>query len=371
MGIAINYIDQSLVGYVPGTPEFLQLVSDTLGNVGDPSDGFDLALADLILSIPVTDAGMALMDQVESDLFGATDVLDSVDPTDLVIDFNESLPVMDAFNSSLQIQGVGSLQLPGLPPPPVGGAPLPPPSTTTCVPVPAPPPTTCLPVPAPPGTIPIPPPAPAPNPCPPGFVSSPTGCQPSPPPCPAGMSFTAGQCVEPVTPHGGGGVPPIVPPIITVPNDPCAQGFVSTAAGCVPQGDQSISLPPIIPIILGGGGVESTPPPLATILLGPTGAVLATTIPEVAIAFILFNSIFSGSFDAELAKWQAQILAYCTKDPLLCQITSLEQQLATMNQQLNSGVVPQGERATLQNAIAELTKQLTNDLVAFQAAHQH
>jgi hypothetical protein len=371
MGIAINYIDQSLVGYVPGTPEFLQLVSDTLGNVGDSSDGFDSALAAVLLGVPATDSAFDAESAAFSDLTYASEVLDALDASDLVIDFGEAVPVIDAFAYNLQLQGVGSLQLPGLPTPPVGGAPLPPPSTTTCVPAPAPPPTTCVPVPAPPGTIPIPVPAPLPNPCPPGFVASPTGCHPSPPPCPTGMSFTAGQCVEPVTPHGGGGVPPIIPPIITVPNDPCAQGFVSTAAGCVPQGDQSISLPPIIPIILGGGGVESTPPPLATILLGPTGAVLATTIPEVAIAFILFNSIFSGSFDAELAKWQAQILAYCTKDPLLCQITSLEQQLATMNQQLNSGVVPQGERATLQNAIAELTKQLTNDLVAFQAAHQH
>jgi hypothetical protein len=288
-----------------------------------------------------------------------------------VIDFGEAVPVIDAFAYNLQLQGVGSLQLPGLPPPPVGGAPLPPPSTTTCVPAPAPPPTTCVPAPAPPGTIPIPVPAPAPNPCPPGFVSSPTGCQPSPPPCPTGMSFTAGQCVEPVTPKPSSGVPPIVPPIVIVPpSNPCPPGFTSPAPDCVPQSDPSIPIPiiPVGEIGAGGEGAGTT-----AIILGQPGlaGVLATTIPEVAIAFLLFNAIFSGNFDAELAKWQAQILAYCTKQPLLCQITSLEQQIATMTQQLNSGAVPQGERATLQNAIAQLTKQLTSDLAALQAATQH
>lgn len=196
---ALNHIDQSLVGFIPSGPEFEQLVSDALGNAGDPSDGFDADLAAVIRLVSVTDAALDATDQAFGDVLAASAVFDSIDTNGLVEDFNQGAPVIDAFNYHLQLKTVGGLKLPAPAPPPSGGPPL-----QVCYP-------------APPAPQPQPAPAPAP--------------QPTPQPCAPGQSFIAGQCVTPAPTPAPPHFPIPRPPIIVQTPGPCATGFIRDADG--------------------------------------------------------------------------------------------------------------------------------------------
>jgi hypothetical protein len=303
----LNHIGSDVIGYTPGKAEFLDLVKQTLGDEGDPADGFDADLASVLLTLPATDAALSEIDLDFLDLVNADQVLEAVDTSSLVDNFATTVPVIDAFNYTMQLKTVGALQLPAPLPLPSGGPVIPYPQPPVCVPVPvvctqppglpAPPPTPqpppqpcapgfvstdagCAPAPSP---LPLPVPVPSPEPCPPGFISTQQGCLPIPPgpptfpiprppiiipgqgvPCPPGFIATDTGCVEqppapqpapPPTPQ------PPLPPIGPAPEpQPCMPGFVSTAQGCQP-------LPGI-----GGGGIGGGLPVSNPVPCGLTGS---------------------------------------------------------------------------------------------------
>jgi hypothetical protein len=246
MGL-LRHIDDSLVGYTPGEPAFLQLVSDTLGDEASPEDGFDADFNSVMATVGATEAMINEADSAFADLGSAVDILNTLDPSDLVLDFGQGVPVINSFLYNLQLKSVGALSLPPLPKQPSGGPPLPPPQPPACIPAPSPQPQ--------PQPVPC---VPAPQPCPEGFVSTDQGCVPAPkppvplPPAPqpCAQGFVrndAGDCVpEPCaegfirTPEGCQPEPPAPPPpptgIPLPPLQPCAQGFVRNDAGdCVPE----------------------------------------------------------------------------------------------------------------------------------------
>jgi hypothetical protein len=236
----LNHIDNSLVGYTPGTPGFLALVTQELGNVGDPSDGFDAALAAVMLSAGDMDTALTDADLALDDLVNATAVFDSIDLTGLVEDFVGGVPVINAFQYSLALKTIGQLQLPPLPQLPSGGTPVQPPTVCTAVPQPS---VVCTPTPPPlPGT-PCPPgqslfgspPVCGPTipPCPPGQTFSPTSGVCEPPPCPPGTSFvsTTGTCEPPPPPPPP---PPVTPPPVAPGPCPPGSSFISTTGQCEP-----------------------------------------------------------------------------------------------------------------------------------------
>src|SRR5215471_20272931 len=61
-------IDQSLVSYTPGQPEFLNLVSQTVGNAADTSDGFDAAVNAVMALFPDADQAIADIDATLGDI---------------------------------------------------------------------------------------------------------------------------------------------------------------------------------------------------------------------------------------------------------------------------------------------------------------
>ena len=252
---ALIHIDQSLVGFVPGLPEFEQLVSDTLGNAADPSDGFDSDLAAVMQGVAVTDALLDATDLVFGDVVHASAVFDSIDTAGLVEDFNQGAPVIDAFAYDLKLKTVGALNLPAPAPAPAGGPPL----------------QVCFPA----------PPAPTPAPCPPG------------------QSFVQGACVSPPVPIPAPPThPPIpIPPIYIPAPAPCPPGFISTQSGdCIeqpappaptpapapipdcPPGSMFIQYPGSDPVCRPISGGPSTPPtPAPGVILCPPGSYFSYT----------------------------------------------------------------------------------------------
>jgi hypothetical protein len=183
MTLALPPIDDSLVRYDAGAPEFEQLVSSILGNAADSSDGWDADLAAVMALFSATDDAVASLDPVMTELGLAMDAFDLLDVSSVFNDALAQVPALGSYLDNLKLAAVGGLTLGTLPPPPGGGAPVTPP--TVCVPA----------------------PGPAPGPAP----------EPSPPPskpCPDGYaySFTTQQC-EPVAAPAPPGVPPINPPI--------------------------------------------------------------------------------------------------------------------------------------------------------------
>jgi hypothetical protein len=197
-------IDNSLVSYTPGQPEFLQLVTDTLGNVGTPSDGFDSAINAIMALMPGTDAAMAALDAPLYDMGNAVAEFDALDTTAPFADWIGALPPLGALPSAPSPAGVGGVTLPALPPPPGTAPPAPPPQI--CVPA---PPQVCVPAPSPPAPAPLPPPP----------VPTPT---PKPGPCPQGWSFVAGKCQPPPAPSPEPApAPPIILPPLPAGLPPC------------------------------------------------------------------------------------------------------------------------------------------------------
>ena len=171
MGI-LKPIDQSLVTYTPGAPEFEALVSDTLGDQGSETDGFEAAMAILTSTMPATEAALSALDLLTDDLDGAVAAFNAIDLTDLVADWSLGAPAIAMWHSNLVLRTIGVLGVPATPNPP-GGDPLP--SPVTCTPIPG----------AGDGTgptpipVPIIPPFPD-EPCPSGFVKAPDGgCAPA------------------------------------------------------------------------------------------------------------------------------------------------------------------------------------------------
>ena len=228
---ALKNIDDSIVKYTPGQPEFEQLVASTLGNAGDSSDGFETALAGILALFPDTDGSLAQLDSNLADLVAAVDDFSSIDTASWAAEALAPLPPLAAQLHAPQPLEPGGIQLPSLPPPCTDPASCPPP--TACFPAPT----------GGGGTIKPPrrlPPLPIPvrpdgTPCPPGqgYNTSTGKCQPL---CPPGYNFTSdGQC-QPSTVYSTG-VPPKTPitlPPIPAGLPPCPQGFVSDgSSGCV------------------------------------------------------------------------------------------------------------------------------------------
>lgn len=206
----LDYIDQSLVGFTPGQPEFLDLVTDTLGNAGDPSDGFDTDLEALILSVSATDDLMNVMDSNEQDLFDSSAVYEAIETDSLVNDFGASVPVLDAFNSQMTLKTVDALNLPAAPVPPAGGPPL-----QVCV---------------------QQPPSPPAPPAPPPVVVQPQ-------PCPAGTFLSNDGTCQPIATPPPPAPPPVTVPPVVVQTNPCpADSFLSNDGTCQPN--QTTPAPP-------------------------------------------------------------------------------------------------------------------------------
>lgn len=228
----LAHIDDSLVSYTPGAPAFEQLVSDTLGNAGDSSDGFESDVMAVMMMMYNTDAMLADLAPMIYDLGTAVDAFGALDTAATFADALAAVPSLTLFGESTQLKAVGDLTLPDLPPIQPGGPPVPPP--TVCVPAPAPP------EPPPPPVSPLPCPAgttynPATNtcdPCPPAtaWASTPDGrnqCAPitqPPPPEPPPPE------PPPPTP------PPIIPPVpIGLPPCPESTAYVP-GVPCQPTG---------------------------------------------------------------------------------------------------------------------------------------
>src|SRR5438309_578920 len=170
MGI-LHPIDQTLVGYSPGEPEFEQLVSDTLGNEGTDLDGFQAAMDIVTAAQPVTEAALSALDGGLADVSAAADAFNAIDVSGLVDDWATGVPAVNAWHSDLILKTIATL-----PPISTGTLPSAPPQPVTCVPcVPAPP----TPTPAP-GPTPLPLPLPLPTePCPEGWTTAQDGgCAP-------------------------------------------------------------------------------------------------------------------------------------------------------------------------------------------------
>src|SRR6516225_712742 len=199
--VALTPIDNSAVVYTPAGSNFTGLVSDTLGNVGDVSDGFEVALSAIVSLFPGEDTALAFLDLNYSSLVSAVSDFNALDTAAPFGDWIGSLPALAA------LPGAASLSRPG-------GITLPPSPTLPPPPVPSPPPTLCLPAPRPPGPA-------APLPCPRGTVYNPVTnrCDP----CPTGTTWAStadgkNNCLPPVKPPA--------PPPVTVPVLPCPHGTV-------------------------------------------------------------------------------------------------------------------------------------------------
>lgn len=373
MGI-LDPIDLSLVGYTPGTPAFAQLVSDTLGNAGDVSDGFDQDMAALVALVPATDQMLLDLDPPMFDLLNAADGITQLSLDDLALDWILGAPALTAWSGAVMLKAVPPLVLP-----PSGTAPpvIPPVQ----------PPVICLPIP------PSPPPE---NPCPQGFVRNAAGdcvqdttpappgpphgppvipphippppiIPPAPSPCPQGfVRNTAGDCVPEVVPPTPP-QPPVVPPIIPPAPSPCPQGYMRNAAGdCVPQTSPPTSDSPVnLGVVLGAiinQGVPSGSQTAALLsgstatILGATSVIFSTIIPVIG-AFSVFNSIF-GSWQSSFSAWASSELAWAEANPLAAMIYQLEQQVQEWRADML--LVGSYEHAQLQKLIDRNEAVLTN-----------
>lgn len=242
----LNNIDNSVVVYTPGAPEFEALVASILGNTATGADGFDATINAIMATFAAVDASLAGMGSDFAELQSAVDNFNALDTDSWASDFPAALSVLAPRPQAPSPNAPGGITLPSLPAPPVNNPAPPPP--IHCQPSPGPTPT---PQPPPPGTSPGPQPPPiTPHLCPPGQVwDSTTGtCVQK---CPPGWSYTSqGNCQPPPVQQGGTPpVPPVTLPPMPAGVPPCPQGYISTGSGgCVP-GDASSSESQILMVL--------------------------------------------------------------------------------------------------------------------------
>lgn len=387
MTLALPPIDDSRVRYDASPPGFEQLVSATLGNAGDPSDGFDADISAIMALFADTDQTGADIAAWLDDLGNASAAFPdwgaglcklqcphggpghSPPPIpSLPCDnapLTASIPFVQNLLDSAKLASVGGLTLGALPPPPGGGEPVQPP--TICVPAPAPPDGT-----PPPGTIHprIPPPIPVPirSGCPAGTIWNPTTqtCEP----CAPGTYFvaTSGICEPnpPPPPPPPGKPPPVHIPVI-IPA-PCASGQVydPVRGVCVPQ--EGIAWGPGVVlvgdtlILAGEAGAAATEATATTVLtamlsgsLGVGVAVIAIipVLGQVVAAFLAFNSLFGGDWTAEFNAWAAQMRSWYATQPVAATRYAVQQQLAQDQHDLQTGMLGEYARTQLLAVIAK------------------
>lgn len=208
MATALNYIDQSLVSYKPGTPSFLQSYSDSMGNAGTAEDGFDAALNAIFSLLPAGDSMLDDLDSITGDVLTALSDGQAISADGIVSNWLGGLPALDMMQANVTLRTIGSLSVP---------------TVTIPITTPAPPtqPCTTQPQPTTPHKTPIP-------------VTHPPDCQP-PAPCPSGYVATSTGSCEPTETAPN---PPVVPP--TLPQPPptlCPEGYAPSATGdCYPTG---------------------------------------------------------------------------------------------------------------------------------------
>jgi hypothetical protein len=133
MGLALNYIDQSLVSYQPGTPTFFQDYSDNMGDAGTDADGFDADLAAVMALLPDGDTMLDDLDSTTSDLLTALDDGASISADGIVSGWADGLPAINMLAANVTLQTVGSLSLPAVSLP--TGTTTPTTPQTTCQPI--------------------------------------------------------------------------------------------------------------------------------------------------------------------------------------------------------------------------------------------
>lgn len=107
---------------LPLQPDFTSLVSDTLGNLGDPTDGFDQVLSDLVSIVDSLEGGLATLGGADGgdldDTFADILALDTDSPGADVANLTTALPEAQTENDALGNLLAG----PPLPGPVPGGA---------------------------------------------------------------------------------------------------------------------------------------------------------------------------------------------------------------------------------------------------------
>lgn len=117
---------------LPLQPDFSSLVSDSLGNSADPTDGFDQVLADLISIVDGLEGGLIAL--------GGADGGDLDDTFVDILALDSDAPGVDVANLSAAIPDVQTnadnlgnlLTAVALPAPPTGGGGAPPPPSSDC-----------------------------------------------------------------------------------------------------------------------------------------------------------------------------------------------------------------------------------------------
>lgn len=356
--IALQPIDQTLVSYTAGAPEFEALVGLILGNAADSSDGWDADLAAVIALFDAMDSAAVSLDPVMYEVGTAIDDFSALDVTSAFDDALTQVPALGSFLDSLKLQTVGGLGLGGLPPPPGGGDPVPPP--TVCVPQ-----DSSSSSSAPPGTIHtrIPPPSPIPirTGCPAGTVWNPVTqkCEP----CGPGYSFVAGDCVPNPAPSSSssttGGEPgPILP--VPVPA-PCPTGSVydPVTGLCVPIAGESWGpgLTSVGGVIIPGSETQAaaTLGQLAAAALGVPASivVMIPVFGQIVGAFLAFNSLFGGDWTQEFNRWADEMQAWYLAQPVAATAYSVQQSLAQHQQDAKTGMMGEYARNQLLKVIAQ------------------
>lgn len=339
-------IDASMVGYTPTGSNFAELVAAMLGNTADVSDGWDQDLEAVIATFPQTDAALA-------DLDATAELIDSGVTAFSALDVAGTIGGMFSTPPPLGLDISGPVLNP------VGGPSLPIPPTA-----PAPPPTVCIPQappiqprpPAPGRRVPPPPLPPTPA-CPPGQYFSPTmqTCTPNdqpPPPSP--------------DPPGGNPFPLPVPPL-----SPCPSGFVydPSVQDCVqqPSGGATPGYTFIGGVLFPQTG-EQAAASLATVLSVTLGLPvwLIQAIPifgQVVGAFLTFNQLFGGNWDAELAAYAAEMRTWAASAPVAFTAYVVQTQI----QDLLGGRGVGGELITTPELQQQMLAELQTEYDALQA----
>src|SRR6266446_6527215 len=86
---------------LPLQPGFAQLVTDTLGNVATPTDGFDDVMGEAIAIVDALDTALGLLAADLLDTFAEADTIDAAPVSDNAAGFTASLAVSSALNDQL------------------------------------------------------------------------------------------------------------------------------------------------------------------------------------------------------------------------------------------------------------------------------
>ena len=364
-------IDQSAVSFTGDGPEFEALVRDTLGDYASDADGWE---ADMQAAVSTFDAVTAALDAADveySRLVETAALLDGIDTDSLALDFAGSVPALDRFLGDAMLHAVEAINLP---------APITPPSEpgtvqvpTICVPVSQPAPEPTPPRPGGGGIAPPPVPRPITSNCPAGTVWNPVtqACEP----CGPGYYFAPGtgdcQPNPPPPPPPPDGTPPPAPPI-PIPI-PCPTGSVwnPSTGQCVPIEGTNFGpgIASVFNVLIQTSVTQSAADyavasyalsSIAAPALGLTAQII-TMIPvfgAVVGAFLMFNSLFGGSWDEQMQQWIDYMKAWAAVQPVAVAAFAVKQQLADAQQQLAGFPGGQYQRQQLIDLIARLQTRL-------------